>query len=91
MLDEPSAGLDPTAAWHLRESMRSLATGGRTLVLVTHHVDDVVRQVERVVLMRDARIVADGAKGHLLTPDGLSDLFGFTVEVEERDGEYRLW
>ncbi len=91
VLDEPSAGLDPTAAWHLRESMRLLAKGGRTLVLVTHHVEDVVRQIERVVLMRDARIIADGAKKSLLTDGVLSDLFGFALEVEERDGEYRLW
>jgi iron complex transport system ATP-binding protein len=91
VLDEPSAGLDPTAAWHLRQTMRELAEGGRTLVLVTHHIEDVVRQVDRVVLMRDASIVADGSKTELLTAEHLSDLFGLTLAVEERDGEYRLW
>ena len=91
VLDEPSAGLDPTAAWHLRQAMRELAEGGRTLVLVTHHIEDIVRQVDRVVLMRDARIVADGPKTELLTAERLSDLFGCALEVEERDGEYRLW
>jgi len=91
VLDEPSAGLDPTAAWHLREWMRKLAEGGRTLVLVTHHVDDVVRQVERVVLMRDARIVKDGPKREILTAESLSALFGVELAVDERDGEYRLW
>lgn len=91
VLDEPAAGLDPTAAWQLRDVMRALAKGGRTLVLVTHHIEDVVRQVERVVLMRDARIVADGPTRVLLTGERLSELFGVPLEVEERDGEYRLW
>jgi iron complex transport system ATP-binding protein len=91
VLDEPSAGLDPTAAWQLRETMRRLADGGRTLVLVTHHIEDVVRQIDRVVLMRDATIVADGAMGDVLTSEALSDLFSVELEVEERDGEYRLW
>jgi len=91
VLDEPCAGLDPTAAWHLRASMRELAAGGRTLVLVTHHIEDIVSQVDRVVLMRDAGIVADGPKRQLLTAQRLSELFGVGFEVEERGGEYRLW
>ncbi len=91
VLDEPCAGLDPTAAWHLREMMRRLAQGGRTLVLVTHHVEDVVRAIDRVVLMSDARIAADGPKSELLTGERLSALFGVPLDVEERDGEFRLW
>jgi iron complex transport system ATP-binding protein len=91
VLDEPCAGLDPTAAWHLRELMRRLADGGRTLVLVTHHIEDVVNAIDRVVLLRDAAIVADGAKEELLTDGRLSELFGVPLVVEQRDGEYRLW
>jgi iron complex transport system ATP-binding protein len=91
VLDEPCAGLDPTAAWQLRATMRELASGERTLVLVTHHIEDIVRRIERAVLMRDARIVADGPVSDLLTDRTLSDLFGLALSVEERNGEYRLW
>lgn len=91
VLDEPTAGLDPTAAWHLRQTMRDLAAGGRTLLLVTHHVEDVVGEIDRVVLMQGGRIIADGPKRELLTSDRLSELFGVKLEVEERGGEFRLW
>lgn len=91
VLDEPCAGLDPTAAYHLRDLMRDLAEKDRTLVLVTHHVEDVVRQIPRVVLMQNGRIVGDGPKPELLTAARLSDLYGVQLEVEERNGEYRLW
>jgi iron complex transport system ATP-binding protein len=91
VLDEPCAGLDPTAAWQLRDMMRKLAQGGRTLVLVTHHIEDVVSAIDRVVLMRDAGIVADGPKAELLTSGRLSELFAVPLEVEQRDGEFRLW
>lgn len=91
VFDEPTAGLDPPAAWHLRQAMRELAESGRTLILVTHHVEDIVSAVDRVVLMRQARIIADGPKGELLTGERLSDLFGVKLAVEERDGEFRLW
>jgi iron complex transport system ATP-binding protein len=91
VLDEPCAGLDPTAAWWLRDTMRTLTESGRTLVLVTHHVEDVVRAIDRVVLMGDARITADGPKAQLLTGERLTALFGVPLEIEERAGEFRLW
>lgn len=91
VLDEPCAGLDPTAAWQLRETMRHLAATDRTLVLVTHHVEDVIAAVERVVLMADGRITLDGPKCEVLTTERLSALFGVPLELEQRDGEYRLW
>jgi iron complex transport system ATP-binding protein len=71
--------------------MRRLAAGGRTLVLVTHHIEDVVREVDRVVLMAGGEIVADGPKGCVLSSERLSELFGVPLLLEERDAEYRLW
>lgn len=91
VLDEPCAGLDPTAAHHMRDTIRRLARSGRTVLLVTHHIEDIVRGIERVVFLGDARIVADGPRAELLTGSRLSELFGVALVVEERDGEYRLW
>jgi iron complex transport system ATP-binding protein len=91
VLDEPIAGLDPHAAYHVRQAIRVLARGGRSLVLVTHHVEDVVPEIDRVVMLRDAGIVADGPKCELLTSERLSELFAIPARLEERDGEYRLW
>lgn len=91
VLDEPCAGLDPHAAYHVRSALRVLARGGRSLVVVTHHVEDIVPEVERVVMLRDGRIFADGPKRDLLTAEKLGELFDIPVDVEERGGEYRLW
>jgi ABC-type molybdenum transport system ATPase subunit/photorepair protein PhrA len=91
VLDEPMSGLDPHARLHVRDAVRTLASSGRALVLVTHHVEDIVPEIDRVVLMRDACIIADGPKRELLTSEALADLFGIPAQLEERDGEYRLW
>jgi len=91
VLDEPTTGLDPNASYHVREAVRTLARGGRSLVLVTHHVEDIAPEIDRVVMLRDARIVADGPKRELLTSERLAELFAVPVELEERRGEYRLW
>ncbi|GAB4278092.1 MAG: ABC transporter ATP-binding protein [Coriobacteriia bacterium] len=91
VLDEPCAGLDPRAAHHVRQSMSSLARSGRSMMLVTHHVEDIVPEVERVIMLSGGRIVADGAKHELLTSERLSGFFGIPCRVEERDGWYRMW
>ena len=91
VLDEPTNGLDPHASYHVRQAVRTLARGGRSLVLVTHHVEDISPEIDRVVMLRDSRIVADGPKKELLTSERLSELFTIPARLEERDGEYRLW
>jgi iron complex transport system ATP-binding protein len=91
VLDEPCAGLDPHAAYNVRLAVRSLARGGRSLVLVTHHVEDIVPEIERVVMVQDGRIAADGPKSELLTSARLGVLFDIPAVLEERDGQYRLW
>jgi iron complex transport system ATP-binding protein len=91
VLDEPCHGLDPGAAWGFRQALRELARSNRALALVTHHIEDIVPEIGRVVLMKDGRIVADGPKRDVLTSTRLQDLFGFALEVEERNGVYRIW
>lgn len=91
VLDEPCTGLDPHAAYHVRRALRVLAGSGRSLVLVTHHVEDIVSQIDRVVMISDGRIVADGPKSELLTSAALSELFDIPARLEKCDGEYRLW
>lgn len=91
VLDEPCAGLDPGAAYHLRETYESLARAGTSLVLVTHHVEDIVASVERVVMLRDGCIARDGRIDEVLSDASLSELFGVPVSLEHRDGTYRAW
>ena len=80
------------AAMHdLRDTMRALAQSGITLVIVTHHLPDLVPEVERVLLMKDGRVVMDGPKCEVLSAGHLSALFGRRLELLERDGYYNLW
>jgi iron complex transport system ATP-binding protein len=91
VFDEPSNSLDVFAQHELRETMRSLAQSGIGIVLVTHHLSDIIPEIERVVLMRAGRIQADGHKKDLLNPAEISRLFGIPVEITRRDGYYHLW
>ena len=91
LLDEPTTSLDLPALHEVREHLRSLAAGGVGLLLVTHHLDDIIPEIERVILLRQGAVFADGPKAAVLTPDCLSNLFGVAVEVFERNGFYHAW
>ena len=91
LFDEPSNSLDILAQHGLRETMRSLANSGIGIILVTHELPDIVPEIERVVLMSNGRIVADGRKEEILQADSLGKLFGLKVELGRRDGYYHIW
>jgi iron complex transport system ATP-binding protein len=91
LFDEPSNSLDVFAQHGLRETMRELAQSGIGVVLVTHHLSDVIPEIDRVVLMRAGKIQADGLKKDLLNADEISRLFGIRVDITRRDGYYHLW
>jgi iron complex transport system ATP-binding protein len=91
LLDEPSNALDLAAQQGLRTLLRTLAQQGTGILLITHHIADILPEIGRVLLMRDGRIVADGRKQELLTAPVLSGLFGAEVQVMERDGFFHAW
>lgn len=91
LIDEPSNALDLAAQHELRQSLRSLAQHGIGIVLITHHLADIPPEIERVVMLREGRIFADGPKSELLTEDRLGKLFGVPVSVAQRDGFYHVW
>ena len=87
LLDEPSNALDLAAQRELRETLRGLAREGTGLVMVTHHLGDILPEIARIILMRDGRIVADGPRQELLTEPRLSELFHTPVRIG-RDAEW---
>jgi iron complex transport system ATP-binding protein len=91
LLDEPSTSLDLFAQHELREMVRKLAHSGIGILLVTHHLSDVIPEIERVILMRRGTIASDGPKDEMLTAATLKELFGVDVELAQRGGYYHLW
>jgi iron complex transport system ATP-binding protein len=91
LFDEPCNSLDLAAQQSLRQTMRALAHSGTAIILVTHELADIVPEIQRVVLMSQGRVVADGAKEEILQVERLAGLFGVSVEMARRDGHYHLW
>jgi iron complex transport system ATP-binding protein len=86
VLDEPTTGLDLVARHSFMETVRRLARAGTTIVLITHHIEEIVPEIERVVFLRDGRILADGSTAAHLTEQRLSELFDAPVVMEASGG-----
>jgi iron complex transport system ATP-binding protein len=91
LLDEPSNALDLAAQQDLRELLRTLARQGTGILLITHHIADIIPEIDRIILMKSGQIHADGPKSTLLTAPTLSNLFQTEVHVTEKDGFYNAW
>jgi iron complex transport system ATP-binding protein len=91
LLDEPSNALDLAAQAELRNLLRKLAQEGTGILLITHQIADIPPEIDRVLMMRDGRIVADGPKHDLLTAARLNALFETEVQLSERDGFFHAW
>ena len=90
IFDEPTSGLDPEGAWNMRQSLSALAKAGHTILVITHNVSDIMPEFDRVVMLQDAHIVADGPKEEVLTTQKLRHLFGVPITLVETDGRYHL-
>lgn len=90
ILDEPSAGLDVVARFRFLETIRGIARGGTTIVLITHHVEEIFPEITRVVFLSGGRVSGDGPKPAMLTNDRLSALFGDMLRVSGHDGYFTV-
>lgn len=88
LLDEPCAGLDLASRRRFLESLRVLAQTGTTLLLVTHHIDEILPEVQQVVLLRDGRVLRQGDKQSMLGDAPLSNAFGMPITVRQHGDWY---
>ena len=88
LFDEPSNALDIAAQFQLRDAMRELAQSGLAIILVTHHISEIIPEIERVILLRGGRVMADGPKTTILTEENLQELFGVKVRLENHQGYF---
>ncbi len=90
LFDEPSNALDIAGQVGLRDTMRELARSGLGILLVTHHVSEIIPEIERVVLLQRGKVLTDGPKEKVLTSQKLSELFAVPVRLVRGDGYFHL-
>jgi iron complex transport system ATP-binding protein len=92
ILDEPTAGLDLLAREQVLATVHHLIKQTKkppTLILITHHVEELLPETSEVLLLKDSRAVASGSPSTVITSAQLSAVYDCPVKVTRRDG--RFW
>ncbi len=82
ILDEPTTGLDPKARRDLHEVIRELRGQGRTTLLTTHYIEEAEHLCDRVIMIRDGEVVADGTPFDLVGQSSESSTIWLHVDGE---------
>lgn len=90
LLDEPTVGLDIKAQASFIKMMRSLAQTGTTIILVTHHIEEVFEEISKVILLKDGQIFAQGKKDEIISQNNLSELFEIGLELHKNGEKYSI-
>ncbi|MDH5738867.1 MAG: ribonuclease HI [Nitrospira sp.] len=89
VLDEPTSGLDPKACFQYLDLLRAQMAKGKTVLLVTHHLHEIPPEIDRVVFLKEGRIIADAHKSTVLTSDRVSALFDSKMTLVQANGWYQ--
>lgn len=95
ILDEPCDGMDPGAREKFLAGLENLLESSRTptLVLVTHHIEQIIPQIQNTLVMAHGKINQQGPTNEIFTRDRLSEVYGVPVSkvIEERGRYWPLW
>ena len=89
VLDEPTSGLDLKACFQYLDLLRIQLTKGKTVLLVTHHLHEIPPEIDRVIFLKEGKILADGPKRTLLTNEQVSRLFDSQITLVQANGWYQ--
>ena len=88
VLDEPTVSLDIKARTLFLADIRRLAQLGHTVIMVTHLIEEIIPEIERVIVLKEGRIFADDQKENILSAKTLSQAFDLLLKVESHQGYF---
>ncbi|MCL2608146.1 MAG: ATP-binding cassette domain-containing protein [Methanomassiliicoccaceae archaeon] len=90
LLDEPMTGLDIVSRDQFKGMFDTLIESGTGVLMITHSLEDIPKNIRRIIMMKNGKIYKDGMKDDVLTSATVSDLFSSEIEVTEKDGVYQM-
>jgi iron complex transport system ATP-binding protein len=90
VLDEPTTALDFVARKKCLPLIREIAQGGTTVIIVTHHVEEVIPEIEKVILLKEGTVAFSGSRKQVFTSENLSAVFGHPLRLHREKDKYRV-
>jgi iron complex transport system ATP-binding protein len=86
LADEPAAGLDPAHQLDLMRTLRGFAEAGGAAIVTLHDLSLAARGCDRLAVLDQGRLAAEGAPGEVLTPELLAQVYGVRARVDRVEG-----
>ena len=90
VLDEPFCNLDLKSNYILTKNINKLINQSINIIYITHNLDSILPETNRVILMKGGKIINDGSPNELIKTKILSDLFNISINVIEQEGYWRI-
>ena len=90
VLDEPFCNLDIKSNFILNKNLNKLINQSVNIIYVTHNIESILPKTNRVILIKDGKILNDGSPSKLINSQILSDLFNISIQVTEQEGYWRM-
>ena len=90
VLDEPFCNLDLKSNIILTKNLEKLLSQSVNIIYVTHNLESILPKTNRVILMKNGKIINDGNPKELINTKNISDLFDISIKVKEQDGYWRM-
>jgi iron complex transport system ATP-binding protein len=91
ILDEPTSNLDMKTQSLFKQTLRDIAASGKSLILITHDLSDIIPEIQKVVILKDGKLFKQGTKEKLLNEKILSEVYDTHVYVDQHDHWYKAW
>ncbi|MBD3265882.1 ATP-binding cassette domain-containing protein [bacterium] len=88
VLDEPCSGLDIPSREDFLQTIQRLGESGHNLVFVTHHLEEVMPVIGKILLLKDGKVHARGDKEEMLISTHLESTFDYPIPIVQSDGRY---
>lgn len=88
ILDEPAASLDMHAVNKFKNTLSKVVHAGTRIILITHHLPDIIPEINRVILMKEGKIFRDGPKEEILIDENMKELFNADIHIQRKNGCY---
>jgi len=89
LLDEPTSGLDIKAQREFVSLIQRLSAEA-TIILITHHIEEIFPEITKAVLLKDGRIYKTGNKTVILNSENLSHIFDTALKIGAKEGKYHI-
>ncbi len=90
ILDEPIANLDYKSKFFVVDKINELSKLNTRIFCVTHDISMITRIYDRVLMLKDGKIIADGNQNKVINSENLNKLYGIDVEVAKNNGIWKI-